>query len=104
MSTAIEKSGPVERALNLLDALAPHALDGLTNKELIAKTGYSPSDVSRDLDRLAELGRAEKRDGRWHPSPKSLAVHRAYVLHMEAFASRATELNSRVEARAHQLA
>ena len=101
--SAAEKAGQVERALTILRLLTPHALDGLTNREIIKQTGYSGHNVCRDLAELERLGEVKKEGERWHPTARAVAVYRAYSLGLEDFASRASAFDARVEAQAHQL-
>lgn len=50
-------------------ALTAATGDGITRAALAAASGYSPSQVSAELKRLAERGAAVSRDQRWHPAP-----------------------------------
>lgn len=53
-------SAQVLRALDMLETLAGHVVDGLTNKDLAAALNCPPSYVTRTADVLIERGFVEK--------------------------------------------
>lgn len=68
--TAAARSGTAATRLERFAAALSAAADGgLTRAALAAASGYSPSQVSAELKRLAERGAAVNRDQRWFPVP-----------------------------------
>lgn len=92
------------RIIKLTEALFGAVLDGMSNKELAAATGYSPSNVSRDLRLLCAAGWARRLDnGRWAVSEKPVALMRMYQLYMNDLAERGRSFDLRVTAQARQM-
>ena len=79
-------------------------LDGMSNKELATATGYSPSNISRDMRLLCEAGWARQLDnGRWAVIEKPVALMKMYQLYMSDLAERGRNFDLRVTAQARQL-
>lgn len=92
------------RVLKIVEALFGAVLDGMSNSELTANTGYSPSNVSRDLDFLRQAGWAYRMEnGRWALTTKPVALMQTYQLYMSDLAGRGEAFNARVAAQARQL-
>ena len=62
------RDGQTGRCLRIIEQLCAHAIEGMSNKELVAALGISPANASRDMALLAELGWAETLpNGRYAP-------------------------------------
>ena len=93
------------RLLRITETLFQAVLDGMSNKELSAATGYSPANISRDMQCLRAAGWAKKLDnGRWAVSERPVALLKVYQLHLSSFAERAREFDLRSTAQARQIA
>lgn len=103
MRRAATDAGPL-RALRLTEALFGAVVDGATNRELEQATGYSPSNVSRDLRLLEQAGWARRLgNGRWTLTEKPAALLKVYQFHLEALAERAKNFDLRAAAGARQM-
>lgn len=92
------------RLLKITEVLFRAVLDGMTNKELAAATGYSPTNVSRDMQLLSEAGWAKRLDnGRWAISERPVALIKSYQLYMSDLAERGKNFDLRVTAQARQM-
>ena len=92
------------RLLRITEILFRAVLDGMSNKEIAAATGYSPSNVSRDMRLLLEAGWARQLDnGRWAVSEKPVALMKMYQLYMSDLAERGRNFDLRVTAQARQM-
>lgn len=88
------------RTLKILEIMASHVLDGISNSELSARLKSHKANISRDLATLESAGWAHKLDnGRWALTPKPLALSRAYAQQVEASQLRLVEMQQRIEAR-----
>lgn len=70
-----------ERCLRLLDLLAGHELDGVTNAQLAQTLQVPPSYVTRDLALLREHGWVEEiptLPGRWRLAPRLVRIAVSY--------------------------
>ncbi len=92
------------RLLKITETLFRAVLDGMSNKELATATGYSPSNISRDMQLLCEAGWARQLDnGRWAVSEKPVALVKMYQLYMSDLAERGKNFDLRVTAQARQM-
>ncbi|WP_288230997.1 winged helix-turn-helix transcriptional regulator [uncultured Desulfovibrio sp.] len=92
------------RILKITEILFRAVLDGMSNKELATATGYSPSNISRDMRLLCEAGWARQLDnGRWAVSEKPVALMKMYQLYMNDLAERGRNFDLRVTAQARQM-
>ena len=92
------------RILKITEILFRAVLDGMSNKELATATGYSPSNISRDMRLLCEAGWARQLDnGRWAVSEKPVALMKLYQLYMSDLAERGRNFDLRVTAQARQM-
>ena len=92
------------RLLKITETLFRAVLDGMSNKELATATGYSPSNISRDMQLLCEAGWARQLDnGRWAVSEKPVALVKMYQLYMSDLAERGRNFDLRVTAQARQM-
>lgn len=92
------------RLLKITETLFRAVLDGMSNKELATATGYSPSNISRDMRLLCEAGWARQLDnGRWAVSEKPVALVKMYQLYMSDLAERGRNFDLRVTAQARQM-
>lgn len=92
------------RLLKITETLFRAVLDGMSNKEIAAATGYSPPNVSRDMRLLCEAGWARRLDnGRWAVSEKPVALMKMYQLYMSDLAERGRSFDLRVTAQARQM-
>lgn len=92
------------RILKITETLFRAVLDGMSNKELATATGYSPSNISRDMRLLCEAGWARQLDnGRWAVSEKPVALMKMYQLYMNDLAERGRNFDLRVTAQARQM-
>ena len=88
------------RTLRMVEIMASHVLEGISNGELASLLKTHKANVSRDLTSLEASGWAHKLDnGRWALTPKPLAIARAYGQAVESSQLRMTELQQRIEAR-----
>ena len=98
------RDGQTGRCLRIIEQLCAHAIEGMSNKELVAALGISPANASRDMALLAELGWAETLpNGRYAPTVKPLSVMRLYQLHVVDITARTEQLERRIDARARQM-
>ncbi|VFR34666.1 Transcriptional regulator, IclR family [plant metagenome] len=101
-SKSTESSKAGARVLRVLKALKGHTLTGLSNAEIAAATGESPSAVTRAMATLIAEGLAMKLDnGRFAHSVGMLQIAQAHHDHIARITSRAAELNQRIAAGAH---
>lgn len=92
------------RIIKITETLFRAVLDGMSNKELATATGYSPSNISRDMKLLCEAGWAKQLgNGRWAVSEKPVALMKMYQLYMSDLAERGRNFELRVTAQARQL-
>lgn len=92
------------RAIKIAEHLFRAVLDGMSNKEIADALGYSPCNVSRDLDLLARAGWAHRLDnGRWAVTTKPVALMQLYQLYMAELADRGRNFDARVTAQARQM-
>ena len=92
------------RALKITETLFRAVLDGMSNKEIVMATGYTPANVCRDLRTLEEAGWARKlENGRWAVTEKPVALMKMYQLYMSDLAERGRNFDMRVTAQARQL-
>jgi len=92
------------RVLKITETLFSAVLDGMSNKEIIKATGYSPANVCRDLQMLEEAGWVRKLDnGRWAVSEKPVALMKTYQFYMSDLAERSRNFDMRVTAQARQM-
>ena len=95
------KRNAVARALKILELLAGHFADGLSNKEIAEALDTSAVNASRDMALLGELGWAKKMDtGRWVLSVKQLAIARSYAQQLDNLQSRMAETERNIAAAA----
>jgi len=88
-----------QRVLRVWKALRGHTLTGLSNQELVAKTGESAANVSRALATLMAEALVMKLDnGRYAHGVATLQIAQAHVNHCEQLTTRMTELNQRIVA------
>lgn len=92
------------RVLRLTEELFRAVVDGRSNKELVDATGYSPSNVCRDLRLLEEAGWVRHEDnGRWYLTEKPVALTKIYHLHLQEVAERSRNFDMRATATARQM-
>lgn len=91
-------SGKGQRVLRVFKALEAHPLIGLSNKEIAAGLGLTPTQVSRDLDDLIAEGLAVKLDnGNFAYSIKTLQIAEQFRKQQERLQSKVQEIGSRVD-------
>ena len=91
-------SGKGQRVLRVFKALEAHPLIGLSNKEIAAGLGLTPTQVSRDLDDLIAEGLAVKLDnGNFAYSIKTLQIAERFRKQQERLQSKVQEIGSRVD-------
>ena len=89
-------SGKGQRVLRVFKALEAHPLIGLSNKEIAAGLGLTPTQVSRDLDDLIAEGLAVKLDnGNFAYSIKTLQIAERFRKQQERLAERLKEIEYR---------
>lgn len=68
----IDKNTPTMKVLNVLDALAGYAVNGVANVVLAEQLGMTTSTVSRAMQVLVDKGWARKNEvtGHYHPTPR----------------------------------
>lgn len=91
-------SGKGQRVLRVFKALEAHPLIGLSNKEIAAGLGLTPTQVSRDLDDLIAEGLAVKLDnGNFAYSIKTLQIAERFRKQQERLQSKVQEIGNRVD-------
>lgn len=91
-------SGKGQRVLRVFKALEAHPLIGLSNKEIAAGLGLTPTQVSRDLDDLIAEGLAVKlNNGNFAYSIKTLQIAERFRKQQERLQSKVQEIGSRVD-------
>ena len=64
-------SPQIDRAYKLIEVLAGHEFDPLTNKEIIAQTGWNGATTTRHCQAAQSAGVVEQTpDGRWRLTPR----------------------------------
>lgn len=97
MAKASPGPGQTERCFTLLDVLFKHIMHGMANKELVEATGFTPVQVSRDLDVLFTLRQVEKtQEGRWRPHAGAIGKAVAFQNQIEEYARRGDDFKNRV--------
>ncbi len=92
------------RVLRLAETLFRSVVDGMSNKELVAATGYSPTNVCRDLQLLQSAGWVRQlENGRWTLTEKPAALMKVYQLHMSDLVERSRTFDMRATATASQM-
>ncbi|ECI3885380.1 IclR family transcriptional regulator [Salmonella enterica subsp. enterica] len=92
----------IARAIRVMKALKGHSLNGLSNKELAAALGESPTNITRVLGTLVNEGMAQRLEsGRYAPGMQLLYIAQAFSNEMAAGQARIAELNQRVLAGSH---
>lgn len=105
MAKASTGPGQVERCFTILDVLFKHIMHGMANKEISLVTGFTPVQVSRDLDLLLTLRQVEKtQEGRWRPHPSAIGRAVAFQNQIEEYARRGDDFKTRVSAHAARCA
>ncbi|MGE8612785.1 MAG: helix-turn-helix domain-containing protein [Achromobacter veterisilvae] len=88
-----------QRVLRILKALRGHTLTGLSNQEIAAMTGESPTNVTRALATLMVEDLVVKYEsGRYAHGVAMLQIAQAHVDHCARMTSRITEINQRIAA------
>ncbi|MDR1961443.1 MAG: helix-turn-helix domain-containing protein [Gracilibacteraceae bacterium] len=73
------KKNAVRRSHQIIELLAAHPFDGMSNSEIAKALDISPANVSRDLKLLQEVGYAvKKQTGWWGLTDRPLQILRAY--------------------------
>ena len=91
-------SGKGQRVLRVFKALEAHPLIGLSNKEIAAGLGLTPTQVSRDLDDLIAEGLAVKlNNGNFAYSIKTLQIAERFRKQQERLQSKVQEIGNRVD-------
>ena len=96
----------VRRSHKIVELLAGRCFDGLTNKELAKALSTTPTNISRDLQALADLGYVQQLEvgRRWTLTARPLAVMHAYAQHLNAMQDRMASTTRNIEAGAKRLA
>ncbi len=99
----MQKENQLTRVFVVLENLFFDPINGLSNKELIEKTTYSPVDVCRLLKGLEEVGWAEKNDiNRWTPTVKVVGLLKKYNLQVASISQKIETLEARSNAYARR--
>jgi DNA-binding IclR family transcriptional regulator len=71
-----DKHSPTMKVLNVLDALAGYAVNGVANAALAKQLGMTPSAITRAMQVLIEKGWARKDEAtdHFHPTPRMAQV------------------------------
>ena len=90
-------SDPQQRLLGLILALAGHEMEGQAPGQLAKLNGCSPSQVTRDMANLKNLGWAEQitTTGRWRLGPQIVQVAVRHAAMLERAKSRLDEVVNR---------
>ena len=92
------------RVLRLAEALFGSVVDGMSGRELARATGYSPSNVSRDMRLLEAAGWARQAEnGRWLLTERPVALTKIYNLHIADLAERTRGFDARASVLARQM-
>ncbi|QLB15866.1 IclR family transcriptional regulator [Mannheimia granulomatis] len=87
------------RALNIINVLKGHSINGLSNGEIAERLNDSPVNITRALAILVDEGFAQKLPtGRFTLSVRVLQVAEAYRQEWEKMQLRMTEIDQRVRA------
>ena len=101
MAERDKKGAPVRRCLNIIELLARHVADGMTNKEIADATKTTPVNVHRDTTLLESLGWVRQLDNsRWVLTTKPIALFEAYDASLKEMKARADELRENISAAA----
>jgi DNA-binding IclR family transcriptional regulator len=97
-----EKATSATRVLRVLSALKGKTLTGMSNSELAAAVGESPTAITRCMSTLIAEGFAMRHDsGRFSLSVKCLQIAQAHASELARAQGRIDELNQRVNAGAN---
>jgi DNA-binding IclR family transcriptional regulator len=87
----------VRRSHRLVELLAGRFFDGAANKALAADVGTSPTNITRDLQTLADIGYARRlENGLWALTPKPLAVMQTFSNHYQTMQTRLAEAGQNI--------
>ncbi|CUI61273.1 MULTISPECIES: helix-turn-helix domain-containing protein [Achromobacter] len=88
-----------QRVLRIWKALRGHTLTGLSNQEIAAMTGESPTNVTRALATLMTEDLVTKyENGRYAHGMATLQFAQAHADHCARMSARITEINQRIAA------
>lgn len=99
-----ERQNQLTRCVNLITALAPHIVAGLSVTELTEKAGLPAAVVCRDMESLKTVGWAQKLEtGRWALTTKPIALASACDLALKTARERQDDFKRNVTAGAFRL-
>ena len=92
------KANQTERCLRIVELLAGHEFEGVTNGQLAEALAVAPSYITRDLALLRERGWAEEIpevQGRWRLAPRPIRLLVAYADSMSRREQQIADLKNR---------
>lgn len=98
MSDKQYSSGSQERGYRVMLLLAGHEFDGLAPGQIADALKTNPSNITRDLRVLQNVGLAEPLPHdpkRWRLAPKLVQIANSYNAHMSEIERRAAEMRQR---------
>lgn len=91
-------SAPVQRAWNVIEALAGYTVDGRRLKEVSVAVNQSPSTTYRDLHVLEAMGLTQRIPGRddcWRLAPRIVQIANAHHHELTRLQARLDEIAAR---------